>query len=126
MIHLRPLLALLLAAAVLLSACDGGAPDPDEWEAAWDQARQIVPPIEVFDEGPDEGRCDETLVRLRQVREELFPAPDDLLGGAADRWLQHAETIFFECPSETGPHVGFEAGYDELARLEREVEDLLR
>ncbi len=125
MIRLRPLPTLLLA-AVLLSACDGGAPDPGEWEAAWDGARRIVPPIEVFDEGLDEEECEDTLVRLRRVREELFPAPDDLLGQAADRWLQHAETIFFECPSETGPHVGFEAGYAELERLEREVEGLLR
>lgn len=123
--RLAAVLALLAAVPMLLSACDAGPPDVASWTARWEEAKGLVPDLAAFDAGPDEALCDQVLVHLREAREDLVPAPDELLGVAVDDWLRHAETIFFECPPETGPVVGFPAAYAELDRLEREVESLL-
>jgi hypothetical protein len=117
--------ALLAVVPLVLSGCGGGPPDIETWTARWEEAKAFVPDLSAFADGPDERLCDEVLVELREVREDLVPAPDELLGITVDEWLRHAETIFFECPPETGPVVGFDAAYAELDRLEREVESLL-
>lgn len=80
----------------------------------------VVPAPETAD--PD--TCAGALARLRELGETLLPAPDPDLGVAAEAWLRRAETLAFDCASET-VGLDYAADHGELAAQAAEVEVLL-
>ena len=108
---------LVLVVAVVVAACGPVRPTVAEWENDWDAIVALIPDESSLGTDP-EALCEATLVSLRDQKETLFPAPDDLIAGSVRQWLEVAEGMFFECP----PSDGFSDSYDQLEILEAEIE----
>ncbi len=55
----------------------------------------------------------------------MTPSPDAALDGAVREWIQIAEMAFFECPPEGNEIDSMAKAYQELDRLEAEIETVL-
>lgn len=113
----QPLFSLLVLGLVI-SACSETRPDSSSWEDNWADIVAIVPDQSFLDDDPSE-LCQNTLASLRESEATLFPTPDESLDAPVRSWLEVAEGAFFECPPTDG---GFPAAYEELDRLEAEIE----
>jgi hypothetical protein len=82
--------------ALLLPACGTDRPGTVAWGEEWEAERAIVPTADEFLAG---GRplCDELVGQLRVTAGELVPTPAEALDGAVEAWVDHAESIAFEC-----------------------------
>ncbi|MCJ7725412.1 MAG: hypothetical protein MUP76_03375 [Acidimicrobiia bacterium] len=119
--------ALLIAAltlAVLVPSCSKD-PSLANWERGWQQTLQSLPPLSTVMAGQPGETCSATLGMLREPAADLTTAPNEDLADAFLSWSSFTEGVFFECPPVGGAHAGFEASYEEIARLSSEVDALL-
>lgn len=94
-----------------------------DWTDEWDDARDIVPPRDEWDEElPDEDDCEDILVDLREQKVAVFPAPDQALATTAEDWFETADSGFFECFGDGDRADELDRVYDELAQLAAEVD----
>lgn len=107
-----------IALLVLVVSCGAGTPSLSDWMTeTWTPLVERVPE-------PDQATsaaCEEALAFLRERGPLVRPAPFPELGDTAEAWVRRAETLLFECSAAT-QETPYEAGYDDLRRLEREVE----
>lgn len=125
-------LAILLA--LVLSGCTdtdsggdgaGDRPDVATWTTTWDQTRAIIPDLDTMGDPLDPEVCEETVGRLRDARENLHPTPDELVDEEVDKWMTEATSVFFECfEADVGADTVAES-YEELERLEAEIDTAL-
>lgn len=117
----RLVVPLAVAAAVVAAAtgCGGDErPDPANWGAAWRVEQDRVPSAgELLAGGRD--LCDELVGELRGSRDRLSPTPSAALDAATSDWVDHAETIVFECPDDP---IELEEQYEQLLVLEAAVD----
>lgn len=115
-------MALALILFLMLPACtDRNRPTVEDWQPKWRAALAVLPDPSAIGVEPDGALCNETLAALRSIRPELTPTPDRAIDDAVQEWFQIAEDAFFECPPRSGPIGSFVDAYDELFRLEAEV-----
>lgn len=114
------MLLLLAALAVGAAACGDSDDRPSDaaWESTWTRVSALVPTEqELIDGGRD--LCDSVLADLHEQTPDLLPAPDAVLEGPVQEWIEHAEAIAFECPvSDTEFR---ENRYHELTILAAEI-----
>jgi len=134
--RVRPVVASALAIllALVLTGCTdtdsggdgaGDRPDVATWTPIWDQTKAIIPDLETLGDPLDPDVCDETVARLRDAREDLHPTPDEVVDEAVDTWMIEATSVFFECfEADIGADTAAES-YEELARLEAEIDTAL-
>lgn len=94
--------AVLAAVGVLLvAACGPDRPGAATWAGEWEAERAIVPTVDEFLVG---GRplCDSLVGQLRVSAGELTPTPAEALDDAVEAWVDHAESIAFECDLDRG------------------------
>ena len=97
----RSLLVAVTASLVIMTACGSGdgRPSDETWRPVWEAQRDSVPDAGVFvDRGEDV--CGELVGDLRSGREDLLPTPTEGLDDPVHAWLNHAESIAFDCPSD--------------------------
>lgn len=70
--------------------------------------------------------CEETLGRLRSLREDLLPGPDEVVDGPAGSWISYAESVFFSCFESVESAQPVTAAYRRLEGWQAEVEAGLR
>ncbi len=122
----RPsVVGLLVAIALVVSACATVRPTVAEWQPVWETITAAVPPYSTVGENPPRPVCDRVLAAVRAGQADLFPTPDLAIDDTVKDWVKIAEDAFFECPPG-GDEIGsFSAAYAEMLRLEREVELVL-
>ncbi len=105
---------------VLLAGCGGGAdrPSDETWQRTWDSERQLVPDAETVLAGGQD-LCDDLVGQLRVSLPELIPTPTEALDDAVRAWINHAETIAFECRTERSE---LESQLDTLEVLAAEID----
>jgi hypothetical protein len=113
--------ALLLA----LVACGTSRPLADEWSPLWRDLTSAIPTSAELGDPPSEAVCRDALGMLRSSRGDLFPTPDRAIDDAFNEWVSLAEDAFFECPPSSRAVPDFSAAYEQLARLEAEIEAAL-
>jgi len=108
------------AIVLLLVACGGDRPSRADWMAeVWVPMRDAIPvPTEA-----NEAACDEALGVVRDVSENLRPAPSTEIGDAADEWVRKGEALMFDCAA--GDVEDYDSRYAELLRAQNQVERLL-
>lgn len=117
--------AWLLLVAVGVASCTPQRPSREEWRESWQSVQDVVPPEEDLPRPPDHETCSDILADLRERAAELSPAPDQIVHDAAQAWISHAESLFFDCFDEGEPERQIEEGYATLERLSGEVEAAL-
>lgn len=117
--------AWLVLLAVSLASCTPQRPSREEWRESWESVQEAVPPAEELPRPPDHDTCSEVLGELRERADELSPAPDRIIHDAAQAWVSHAESLFFDCFDDGEPEQRIEEGYATLERLRAEVEAVL-
>ncbi len=122
---MRRLLLVVTALALVTAACTPTRPGTEEWSGRWEAAVATLPTRPEAGAAVDPATCERVLAELRLQRNNLLPSPDDRLDETVDQWFRLAEEIFFECPIRLGPYAGWDAGYDELSRLQAAVEAFL-
>lgn len=106
---------------LLVVACAGNEPSVEAWtREVWQPAVTAVP----TPEGATREACEAALPDLRDVGEDMLPAPDPDIAESAETWLARAESLVFECSSPDTDQDYAEA-HRELERLGEEVEGLL-
>ena len=92
---------LAVALCVVVAACGGGndRPTDEAWRETWEQKRREIPSVEAFLAGGTE-LCDALVGELRVSLPDLKPTPDEALDDAVQAWVNHAQTIAFECPHD--------------------------
>lgn len=93
--------ALVLAAASSMLACgaDDDRPSRAAWEARWESTKALVPEAEeVLDEG--EEVCGPFLGDIRSRRDDLLPAPTEVLDETVSAWLADAEAVGLDCAAD--------------------------
>ena len=119
-------LILTIALSAVLGACaDAGRPSAAEWESAWESFSASIPAEESLGDPPTRDECAEALAALRTSSADMTPSPDAALDGAVREWIQIAEMAFFECPPEGNEIDSMAKAYQELDRLEAEIETVL-
>jgi hypothetical protein len=118
------LLAVVLVLAMLVPSCSDD-PSLADWESSWQQIQQALPPLSTVMGGEPGEICSATVGALREAAADLITAPNQDLATAFLTWSDFTEGVFFECPPTGGAHAGFEASYEEIARLAIEVDALL-
>ena len=124
----RILVVVAAVVALVLAGCggnsgtsDGQRPDPASWAMTWEDVQTMIPDLETLGDPPDADVCEATVTRLRDARNDLYPAPDELVEVEVDAWMVEATSIFFECfEADIGADTVAES-YAELDRLESEV-----
>lgn len=121
-----PVVAALCIGALAMGGCRGPQrPSAGEWGDEWRAAQRLVPDPGTLARPPSHETCEDVLGELREHRPELIPAPDDEIGAAAERWFEHAESMFFGCFDGSDGDADVRAEYDTLERLANEVEAAL-
>lgn len=116
----RAALAIALLLSLLTGACTSTVrPELLAWEDTWATARAVVPTIEVLRGEDTSDVCNRALGRLRELREELLPTPDEVLDVTVDEWLGVAEGMLFECPPVNDPD--YSTSFATLSRIEAEI-----
>lgn len=122
----RLLALLVVSVALTFSACGGSSrPSASQWESVWEGATGSVPAISELGDPPDRDICGHALGALRSLRPDLFPTPDLALEGVVEEWVTIAEDAMFECPPASHEVPNLVYAYEELARLEAEVDAVL-
>lgn len=107
---------------VVVGACGNASrPSAAEWIPRWETIVASLPPLESIGTPPSEELCQETLGVLRTDQGHLIPSPDPAIDDVVQQWVQVAENAFFECPPSSEDVPDMAAAYDELSRLEAEV-----
>lgn len=84
---------------VLAAACGDDRPSDEAWRADWERRQELVPDVDtIIDGGSD--FCGELLGEFRVELTQLLPSPTEVLDEAVQAWIDHADTIAFECPSD--------------------------
>jgi len=96
-----------------------------DWEPAWDRVVAALPAESPTDDDPSRDACSETLAFLRSNRADLFPTPDLAIDDAVTEWVEIAEGAFFECPPNNDQVGSFAQAYEELLRLQAEIDVVL-
>lgn len=114
--------ALVVSGAILLAACGAsGRPTRAEWSRTWHEIQQVIPSPDQLRRPVDQQTCRAVLADLRRRRPDLAPAPDEVIGTAAEAWITHAEHLFFKCFDPSEPEESIREGYATLRRLRAEV-----
>lgn len=122
----RSLAALLAIAVLMVSACTGGGrPAIEDWGPTWEDTRAVIPALASLGYPPDREVCGHTLGVLRSLQPDLFPTPDLAFDEAVKEWVTVAEDAMFECPPSSHKVPDLAYAYEELARLEAEVDAVL-
>ncbi len=108
--------------ALIFVACAEQRPSVAEWQSSWDTIRAQIPAESDLADPPDRDLCAQTLGAIRTDAPSLTPTPDLSSDDAVADWLSIAEAAFFECPPDSGEITSFAVAYEELRRLEREVD----
>lgn len=120
------LVVICLVVALGLASCTSSErPSRDQWRGSWEGVQEVVPPADGLSRPPDHEVCSDVLGELRERGSGLTPAPDDIIDEAAQAWLSHAESLFFECFQDGDPEERIEEGYATMERLASEVEAVL-
>ena len=122
---LRRFVALLAIALAFLSSCGDDRPTVADWRPTWDQVSGAIPNREAVGESPPRDLCFEVLAFLRTNRANLFPTPDLAIDDAVNLWVEIAEDAFFGCPPNNKSVGSFADAYDEMFRLQREIDVVL-
>lgn len=93
------LLVVVVTIVAAVGCSDDDRPSDSAWTEVWVAQRDSVPGADAFIEGGEE-MCSDLLGDLRVGREELLPTPADSLDDAVHAWIDHAESIAFECPDD--------------------------
>lgn len=115
----------VVVAGLVTASCSAGRPTVDEWQPTWERISSGIPIEATVGENPPRAVCSETLAFLRSNREELFPTPDLAIDDTVTDWVEIAEDAFFECPPSNEQIGSFSEAYQELARLQAEIEVVL-
>jgi hypothetical protein len=115
----------VVAALALASCADSGRPDMDDWAGNWAELTAAVPTVTQLGSPPDRSLCSRTLGQIRAGQRDLIPTPDLALDPVVREWFTVAEDAMFECPPSSSQFPDFEYSYQELARLEAEIEAVL-
>jgi hypothetical protein len=85
---------------VLAAACGGDdRPSDEAWRREWERRQELIPDVDaIIDGGSD--FCGELLGEFRVELTQLLPSPSEVLDEAVQAWIDHADTIAFECPSD--------------------------
>lgn len=110
--------ALTLLLAVGLSACGDERPADAVWATEWQREQSLVPTASEFAAGGQE-LCDALVGRMRSALDRLVPTPAEALDAAVEAWRDHAASLAFDCPSDSGE---IERRLDELSVLAAEVD----
>lgn len=119
------LVVTLLVLALLVASCSEPRPTVAEWEPVWERITAALPAGLTGGEDPTQATCSETLGFLRSNRAELFPTPDPAIDETVTEWVEVAEEAFFECPPTSAGGGSFPEAYEELLRLQGEIELVL-
>lgn len=119
------LVGLVIAVALVVSACATVRPSVSEWQPAWKTITGAIPPYSTVGENPPRPVCDQVLAAVRAGQGDLFPTPDLAIDDTVKDWVKIAEDAFFECPPDNDEVGSFSDAYAEMLRLEREVELVL-
>jgi hypothetical protein len=84
-----------------------------------------IPSAAELGDPPDEDICANELARLRIVQVDLHPTPDLAIDDVVREWVRVAEQAFFECPPSSTLIPDLDSAYEELRRLQAEVEVVL-
>jgi len=119
-------LAIFLAVALSVAACsESDRPLASDWEQIWAETTDELPtPLELGDP-LSRDLCGHALGALRSSRPNLFPTPDPALDAVVTEWVTVAEDAMFECPPSSHEIPDLASAYEELARLEAEVDVVL-
>lgn len=93
---------LTTVALTIASGCGGDdRPSDADWALTWERERALVPTIDELVAG---GRplCDGLVGEYRETMPRLTPTPSPALDDAVEEWVEEAESLVFECPSDTG------------------------
>lgn len=93
-------------------------PPVSAWRATWEAKRDAYPDASELLAGGTEF-CDGLVGELRVGLPELRPAPTEALDDAVHAWINHAETIAFECPHDPSD---LDEALAVLAILEAEID----
>ena len=98
---MRRAVAIPIASLIVVASCGAGddRPTDAEWQSIWQQKRDEFPDAETLLAGGTEF-CDALIGELRVSLPDLRPAPTEALDDAVQAWINHAETIAFECPHD--------------------------
>lgn len=107
----------------LLAGCSEPRMSLQNWEQVWDQTVEHVQRADA-QEIPEQ-ECTEILAYLRQQRPRLNPLPVEGLESPVDSWFELAESAFFDCPPDGEPISSWADGFEQLSRLEAEVDTVL-
>lgn len=120
--RLRTWIAVPVGLAILLAACGGSdRPALSEWQSQWESLVAAIPAESELGDPPDKDRCAETLGIIREAAPGLRVPPDMAADDAVSAWLTTSESAFFGCPPGSGEITSFSVAYEELERLEREI-----
>lgn len=88
--------------ALATGSCGGDdRPSDADWAVEWAREQALVPTADELIAG---GRtlCDELVGEYRESMSRLTPTPSDTLDDAVEEWVEQAESLVFECPSDAG------------------------
>lgn len=105
---------------VIGSACgrQDDRPPVSAWRATWEAERDAYPDASELLAGGTEF-CDGLVGELRVSLPELRPAPSEALDDAVHAWINHAQTIAFECSHDPSD---LDEALAVLAILEAEID----
>jgi len=116
-----------LALILILSSCSGGdRPAAPDWQPLWAGVTDALPSLTSLGDPPDRDICGPALGVLRASRPDVLPTPDLALDGVVTEWFTIAEDALFECPPSSHEIPDLASAYEELARLQAEVDAVLR
>ncbi len=97
-----------------VAACGGDRPSDADWASEWAAEQAIVPSQDELLAG---GRplCDELIGEYREAMSRLTPTPSAALDDAVEEWVEEAESLVFECPTDPDEIADRLAALDVLA-----------
>lgn len=114
----RSVVVAVVVAVAVVGCSSDDRPSDAAWAAEWEREQLIAPTeAQLLDGGNDV--CDELVGRFREVLPRLTPTPTEALDDAVCAWVDHAESLVFDCPDDPAE---IERRLDELAVLAAEVD----
>ena len=95
---LRHRIAVTCALGVLIASCGGGDERPTDavWKTTWLERQTLMPDADELAAGGAD-LCGELVGLFHAEMPDLRPTPTEALDAAVEAWVDHAETIVFEC-----------------------------